>query len=278
MYLQNQIQSDDLPQVQFTRTKKVEADRELQAKIKELNEKNRQLQRYIDSNMELENFAYIASHDMKEPLRTVSSFADLLKKNYAETLDAVGLEYLNFIIQGARNMNQLIEDLLTYSRVTNEEHNVKEINLADKLLAIQYSISNFIEEKQAKLHYEDLPSDVVANPTKIKQVFQNLIVNAIKFHKPDETPEVHIFCTEQENHWLFEVRDNGIGINRAFHEKIFLLFHKLHTRNEFQGTGIGLALCKKIIEQHGGQIWVESEEGTGTSFFFTIEKLPTPIH
>ena len=278
MYLQDQIQSDDLPQVQVTRTKKVEADRELQAKIKELNEKNQQLQRYIDSNMELENFAYIASHDMKEPLRTVSSFADLLKKNYSDTLDGVGLEYLNFIIQGARNMNQLIEDLLTYSRVTNQEHNVRVINLADKLLAIQYSISNFIEEKKAKIHYENLPEGVVANPTKIKQVLQNLIVNAIKFHKPEETPEVYIYCTEQEKDWLFEVRDNGIGINEEFYEKIFLLFKKLHTRHEFQGTGIGLALCKKIVEQHNGRIWVESEEGKGTSFFFTIEKIKVPAN
>lgn len=253
-------------------TERKQAENEVANKIEEVNEKNQELQQYIDSNMQLENFAYIASHDLKEPLRTVGNFAELLKKRYADVLDQSGQEYLDFIVGGAKNMNHLIEDLLTYSRVTNQEHTLEEINLPDLLALIKHGISNFIEEKQATIQYEGIPSMLIANRTKLKQLFQNLIVNGIKFHKKETKPEIKIIAKEKEELWQFEIRDNGIGIDPDYHEKIFLLFKKLHGKKEYQGTGIGLALCKKIVEQHSGNIWVESTPGEGTSFFFTLKK------
>lgn len=246
----------------------------LAEKFQELDEKNQELKRYIDSNMQLENFAYIASHDLKEPLRTIGNFAQLLNRRYKEQLEGAGQEYLDFIVGGVKNMNQLIEDLLTYSRVNTEEHTIETININDLLTLIQHGLSNYIEEKEAILHIDAMPEKILANRTKVKQLFQNLLINAIKFHKPGEKPVVFISVEETNTHWQFTVRDKGIGIEKDFHDKIFLLFKKLHNRKDYQGTGIGLALCKKIVDQHKGKIWVESELGMGTAFIFTLEKNP----
>ena len=246
----------------------------LAEKFQELDEKNQELKRYIDSNMQLENFAYIASHDLKEPLRTIGNFSQLLSRRYKEQLEGAGQEYLDFIIGGVKNMNQLIEDLLAYSRVNTEEHTIEKINLNDLLTLIQHGLSNYIEEKEAIIQVDVMPQEILANRTKVKQLFQNLLINAIKFHKPDEKPEVYISFEETNTHWQFKVRDKGIGIEKDFHEKIFLLFKKLHNRRDYQGTGIGLALCKKIVDQHKGKIWVDSELGKGTTFLFTLEKNP----
>jgi light-regulated signal transduction histidine kinase (bacteriophytochrome) len=224
--------------------------------------------------MQLENFAYIASHDLKEPLRTIGNFSQLLSRQYKEQLEGAGQEYLDFIIGGVKNMNQLIEDLLAYSRVNTEEHTIEKINLNDLLTLIQHGLSNYIDEKKAIIHIDAMPEAILANRTKVKQLFQNLLINAIKFHKPDEKPEVFISFEETNTHWQFKVRDKGIGIEKDFHDKIFLLFKKLHNRRDYQGTGIGLALCKKIVDQHKGKIWVESELGAGTTFLFTLEKNP----
>lgn len=247
---------------------------ELQDKIRELDEKNKVLQNYIDSNLQLENFAYIASHDLREPLRTMGTFAQLLQKKYEGQLDQSAQTYINFVVKSAKDMNNLIEDLLTYSRIETQENVVEEVYLPDLLQEVIGGLEKAIEESEAIIQYENVPPTIVANPHRIKQLFQNLVANAIKFRRQDEAPQVLINSTDLGNFWQFEVRDNGIGVNPEFHDKIFLLFKKLHSRQDFQGTGLGLAICRKVVEQLGGEIWLESEEGKGSSFFFTIRKQP----
>lgn len=253
-------------------TDQKKAQEQLQAKLQELDVKNRQLQKYIDSNMQLENFAYIASHDLREPLRTMANFAQLLSRKYEKVLDAPAKEYVNFIVNGSRNMNQLIEDLLAYSRVNTDEHVVEPVALKRMVFQVLHELNNFISQNRATIHYDNIPETISGNRTKLKQLFQNLISNAIKFHRPDVAPVVHIEAENLNSHWKFAVRDNGIGIEEDYYDKIFLLFKKLHNKKQFQGTGIGLALCKKIVEQHHGSIWLESVPGEGTTFYFTIRK------
>lgn len=245
---------------------------ELKEKLRELDEKNKQLTDYIESNFQLENFAYIASHDLREPVRTIHSFAQLLQKNYLALLDEKGKNYINFIIQGAENMNRLIEDLLTYSRVSSEEAVFEQIDPTQLIQITLRNLTSFIEEKQARVQIKALPPVLNANRTKLKQLFQNLITNSIKFHREGQPPKIEISGIDHGEHWLFEIKDNGIGIPVHMHEKIFQLFKKFHYNQEHSGTGIGLALCKRIIEQHGGEIWVESNEAGGSSFYFTIKK------
>lgn len=244
----------------------------LQEKLHELDEKNKQLTQYIESNFQLENFAYIASHDLREPVRTVHSFAQLLSKKYRNLLDEDGQKCLDFIIYGAENMNRLIEDLLTYSRVSSESHKVEPIQVSTLLADITRSLTQVIHEKNASLSFGDLPPVIHANPTTIKQLFQNLLVNAIKFHHPNRHPSIQMSGIDHGEFWLFEVKDNGMGIPPDMQDKIFQLFKKFHYVKEHYGTGIGLALCKRVVEQHGGEIWVESLPEQGSSFYFTIKK------
>ena len=246
----------------------------LQEKYRELDIKNRQLQKYIDSNMQLENFAYIASHDLREPIRTMRTFAQLLKKRYGDGMDQSASAYLKFIIDSAHNMNQLIEDLLTYSRVNTEELVFETINPQQILQETIQDLDNVIQQKGAKIRLKNIPIRIQGNFTRMKQLFQNLLANAVKFSKLDKAPVVEISGKDAGPVWQFAVKDNGIGIEEEFFEKIFLLFKKLHSRKDFHGTGIGLALCKKIVVQHGGEIWVESEPNKGTTFYFTIKKNP----
>lgn len=245
---------------------------ELKNKIRELDEKNRQLKHYIDSNMQLENFAYIASHDLREPLRTMATFAQLLEKKYKDQLDETAKTYIEFVVQGARNLNNLIEDLLVYSRIQSQENRQETIILENLLREVMDGLKDNIEEQGAKVTFGRLPFEVKANPSRLKQLFQNLLANAVKFRKNDVTPEISVLCREDGSYWEFEVRDNGIGIDPEFHDKIFLLFKKLHSRKNFQGTGLGLAICKKVVEQMGGNIWLKSEAEKGASFFFTMPK------
>ncbi|MBX2877729.1 MAG: PAS domain S-box protein [Saprospiraceae bacterium] len=246
----------------------------LQEKYRELDIKNRQLQKYIDSNMQLENFAYIASHDLREPIRTMRTFAQLLKKRYGEGMDQAASAYLKFIIDSAHNMNQLIEDLLTYSRVNTEELVFEAISPKQILEETIQDLDNVIQQKGATIRLKNIPIRIQGNLTRMKQLFQNLLANAIKFSKLDQAPVVEVSAKDTGYFWQFSVKDNGIGIEEEFFEKIFLLFKKLHSRKDFHGTGIGLALCKKIVVQHGGEIWVESEPGKNTTFYFTIKKNP----
>lgn len=245
---------------------------ELQGKIRELDEKNKQLKDYIDSNMQLENFAYIASHDLREPLRTMSTFAQLLQKRYGHQLDESAHSYIDFVVKSAKDMNNLIEDLLTYSRIETQDNPKMRIDLPNLLEEITAGLKDTIEENEAVVELINIPGQVTANPYRLKQLFQNLIANAIKFRQTDVPPVVRVQGYDVGKQWQFEIRDNGIGIDPEFHSKIFLLFKKLHSRQEFQGTGLGLAICKKVVEQMGGDIWIDSEVGQGSTFSFTIRK------
>ena len=236
-------------------------------------EQKKQLKRYKDSNVQLENFAYIASHDLREPVRTINNFTQLLSRKMGDKLNVEEKEYFQFIKDGVNNMDVLINDLLTYSRVNTGEHKPENLNLENLLLIILNGLNQNIIEQEAEIIQENIPDFILGSKTKIKQLFQNLIANAIKFKKADIAPKVVISGAEDNTHWKFSISDNGIGIKPEYFEKIFMIFKKLHSKHEFQGSGIGLAICKKIVEQHDGEIWVESTLNEGTTFFFTIAKL-----
>ncbi|MGC9503708.1 PAS domain S-box protein [Baaleninema sp.] len=219
------------------------------------------------SNRELEQFAYIASHDLQEPLRAVMGFAELLEAEYRDRLDGEALEYLDFIIDGARRMQQLVRDLLAFSRVGTRG---KAFALTDCNLVFDRVLSNLhaaIADSQADIERDDLPR-IWADESQMVQLFQNLIGNAIKF-RGDRTPQIRVTVRLLSDSWEFCVRDNGIGIEPKFFDRVFEVFQRLHTRRQYPGTGIGLAICKKIVERHGGEIWLESSLGEGSAFFFT---------
>lgn len=255
--------------------KEHELREELQISNLELNQTKDILEETVHkleiSNADLEQFAYVASHDLQEPLRMVASFTQLLEKRYKDQLDQDADDYINFIIDGARRMKELIDDLLTFSRINKEAKEFKEINIEKSLDEVLNTLKSSIEENSVKIIYSNLPT-VTADSTQIRQLFQNLISNAIKFHG-ERTPEIHIDATELIDAWRISVSDNGIGINPEHQKKIFKLFTRLQTRAEYEGTGIGLSICKRIVERHGGKIWVESEEGNGSTFYFTIPKM-----
>ncbi len=242
----------------------------LQDKISELNLKNLQLETYISSNRDLENFAYIASHDLREPLRTMRNFAELLQKRYGPQFDEQGNQYLDFIADGAAKLNRLIEDLLTYSKVNAEQQVSEIVSPLDLVEDVLRQLAEPIAGKQAKVEVQWLPSTINVHPGSFRQLLQNLVYNAIKFSKPGTPPSIRLYAENWGTHWRFAVADNGIGIAAPFREKIFALFNKLHPNAAFEGTGLGLAICKKIVVQHGGDIWVESQPGEGAVFYFTI--------
>jgi PAS domain S-box-containing protein len=222
------------------------------------------------SNKELEQFAYIASHDLQEPLRMVASYTQLLAERYESRLDDKAKKYIDYAVDGAVRLQKLISDLLTYSRVGTRG---KPPEPTDTYSALEEAIKNLsatIEESRAVITIDDLPT-VHADASQLVQVFQNLLSNAIKFCGKD-IPRVHVSAQEQGREWVFFVRDNGIGIDPQYADRVFLIFQRLHTREEYPGTGIGLAMCKRIVERHGGKIWFESEPGKGSTFFFTIPK------
>ena len=222
------------------------------------------------SNVELERFAYIASHDMQEPLRMITSFLQLFKKKYEDQIDETAEQYIHFAVDGAERMKKLIMDLLQYSRVGSNKEDFETIDTNNLLKEVVNVFLTHIDETKATITVEELPG-IKANKTQLFQLFQNLIGNALKYHG-EEPPVIHISGKEEENHFAFSVQDNGIGIKPIFFEKVFVLFQRLHHKNEYSGTGIGLAICKKIIEKHNGRIWVESEPGKGSCFYFTISK------
>ncbi|MCW6049065.1 PAS domain S-box protein [Lyngbya sp. CCAP 1446/10] len=220
------------------------------------------------SNEELEQFAYVASHDLQEPLRAVTSYAQLLAQRYQGNLDAKADKYIHYIVDGATRMQQLINDLLAYSRLGTR---CKEFELADCNAAVNQSLSNLqiaIAETKAVITCDAMPT-VMADEFQLVQLFQNLISNGIKFCRED-IPLIQIAAQRQEGEWLLSVRDNGIGIDPEYADRIFIIFQRLHSRREYSGTGIGLAMCKRIVERHGGRIWVESQEEKGAIFYFTI--------
>jgi len=219
-------------------------------------------------NKELEQFAYVASHDLQEPLRTTSSFVELLHTQYKGKFDEKADKYLNFIIQSTDRMKVLIKDLLDYSRIGSK----KELTKIDCNIILQQVFADLeiaIKETQAEIKTRHLPV-INGYPTEIKQLFQNLITNAVKFHKPNISPLINISASKKNGSWEFICKDNGIGIEEQHKERIFVIFQRLHTRSEYEGSGIGLAHCKKIVELHGGKIWIESPPGEGSAFHFTI--------
>jgi chemotaxis family two-component system sensor kinase Cph1 len=221
------------------------------------------------SNAELKKFAYVASHDLQEPLNQVANFVQLLEMRYDTQLDEDGKEFIGFAVEGVSLMQTLIDDVLAYSKV---DLKGIEWQLTDVQGALGQSLSNLrgrIAETIAEVTVDTLPT-IVADGTQLMQLFQNLIGNAIKFRQQNEPPRIHIGVERQEDHWLFSVADNGIGLDPQFAERIFVIFQRLHTRDEYPGSGMGLAICKKIVECHRGRIWVESSPDNGATFYFTI--------
>jgi len=220
------------------------------------------------SNKDLEQFAYVASHDLQEPLRAVSGFVELLKRNLEKSLDEKTSEYMNFSIDGAKRMQSLINGLLEYSRVGTQGKKPQKVNSKEAFDEALARLQAGIEESGAKITADDLPV-IYFDDQQLARLFQNLIGNAIKF-RSDQTPQIHVSAVHQDAAWRFAIRDNGIGIEPQYAERIFMIFQRLHTRKTYAGTGIGLSICKKIVERHGGKIWVESVPGSGSTFYFTV--------
>ena len=220
------------------------------------------------SNKELEQFAYVASHDLQEPLRMVASYTTLLAKRYKGKLDKDADEFIGFAVDGAKRMQGLIQDLLAYSRVGTKGKDFTPTDCESVLSTTLQSLAVAISEIGAQISRDPLPT-VRGDPSQLGQLFQNLIGNAIKYRNGN-APQVHVSCARRAKEWLFSVKDNGIGIEPQYAERVFVIFQRLHTRDEYEGTGIGLAVCKKIVERHGGKIWLDSEPGQGSTFYFTL--------
>ena len=220
------------------------------------------------SNVELEQFAYVASHDLQEPLRVITGFLQLLQHRYGGKLGSEADEYIRFAVDGSNRMRSLIRDLLEYSRVGRREQPFEMVDCAAIVETVIGNLQPVIAEQQGRVTCDSLPG-IHGNATELTQLFQNLIGNALKFHGP-QPPEVHVSAERHGHEWTFHVRDNGIGIEERNFPRIFVIFQRLHSREEYPGTGIGLALCKKIVERHGGRIWVESQLGQGSTFYFTM--------
>ena len=247
----------------------VKITRDLTARKEAENELKRYAEELKRSNQELEHFAHVASHDLQEPLRTVSSFSQLLARRYKGKLDAEADEFITFIVDGATRMQTLINDLLAFSRIGMRGNPFALVDCGEIFNAAKENLEVAIAENGAVITNDPLPA-LVADQTQLTQLFQNLFSNAIKFRRPEEAPRIHVSAVWHDGAWQFSVRDNGIGIAPQYFDRIFVIFQRLHGREEYPGTGIGLAICKKIVQRHGGRMWVESGTGTGSTFYFTI--------
>jgi light-regulated signal transduction histidine kinase (bacteriophytochrome) len=235
----------------------------------ELEQRARELAR---SNEELEQFAYIASHDLQEPIRTMAGFANLLEKKYKDKLDEDAHDFIGFIVDAADRMKKLITTLLEYSRVNTRGTAFTEVHFEKVVSRVVSMLQPKIQDAQATITWDPLPV-AIADENQIAQIFEHLLGNALKFR--DERPlSIHIWAEEHISYWQFAVRDTGIGIDMAYAQRIFQVFQRLHTRDKYEGTGIGLSICKRILDRHNGDIWVESVLGEGSTFYFTIAKLP----
>ncbi|MGI9240683.1 MAG: sensor histidine kinase, partial [Verrucomicrobiales bacterium] len=246
----------------------IEANTGLERKVEERTAELEQ------SNADLAQFAYVASHDLKEPLRMVTSYVQLLERRLGDDLDVESKEFMGFAVDGAMRMRGLIDDLLAYSRVGTKRKAFEAVSAKKVVDASLMNLKVAIDESGAEVNVGEMP-ELMADPTQLTQLFQNLVANAIKF-RGDRKPVVSIKADREGDHWNFEVSDNGIGIDKEFCDQIFLIFQRLHNRSEYEGTGIGLAVCKKIVERHGGKIGVRSELGDGSTFFFSLQATPIP--
>ena len=246
--------------------------KEFEASLRSLNEKleagNKEL---AISNTELEQFAYVASHDLQEPLRMISSFMGLLEKRYKDKLDEKAQRYIYFAVDGAKRMRQIILDLLEFSMVGRIDEEESDVALNEVVEYIKSVHRNQLNVGKIAINYSNLPV-VRASQTPMLQIFQNLITNGLKYTKEGVVPRVDIAVEDRGDFWEFEVKDNGIGIEASNYEKIFVIFQRLHTQDKFGGTGIGLSVVKKILENIGGKIWLTSKVDEGTSFYFTLPK------
>ncbi|MBN1800993.1 MAG: GHKL domain-containing protein, partial [Candidatus Lokiarchaeota archaeon] len=220
------------------------------------------------SNADLEEFAYIASHDLQEPLRAIISFSQLLESDYKDVIDEVGKEYLDFIVEGGNRMKLLITELLEYSRITTRKRPLSACNTESVLEESMLNLKESIRESKAVITHDRLP-EIVVDKSQILRVFQNLIGNAIKF-RSDKDPRIHVSAQKNFEEVVFSIKDNGIGIDSKYYDRIFKIFQRLHTKSEYEGSGVGLAICKKIIQGYGGNIWVESKLGEGSTFYFSL--------
>jgi light-regulated signal transduction histidine kinase (bacteriophytochrome) len=233
------------------------------------------------SNAELEQFAYVASHDLQEPLRKVAAFCQLLEKRYADKLDDRGMQYIEFAVDGAKRMQVLINDLLTFSRAGRVNVARSDVDLDATLDTALGNLATAVEESGADVDRSAGLPRVIGDPTLLAMLWQNLLGNALKFRRDDGAPRIVIDCqpgiADHDGEWLLSVSDNGIGIQEEFVDKVFVIFQRLHGRDAYTGTGIGLALCKKIVELHGGTIWIDTSYAGGTRFYFTLPCGPTTV-
>lgn len=244
-----------------------ESNQQLQLEIEERSAIERELRR---SNAELEEFAYIASHDLKAPLRSINSFTQLLAKRYGSQFNEEAKVFMDFIQQGVKRFDEIINDLLHYSRVFRAETEAQIVGMNDLLEVVTFSLLALIERTEAKIIIDPLPT-LNVRKYEFEQLFQNLLENALKFCRPDVKPVVEITVKEESNLYIFSVKDNGIGIKEVFQEKVFGMFQRLHLEGEYEGTGVGLSICKKVVHRHGGKIWFQSN-GEGTTFFFSVPR------
>ncbi len=257
----------------------LEKKEELSAQKEALDERTRMLEKtkkeLIATNKELEQFAYAASHDLKEPLRMIGSYTQLIQRRINLPADDPSTEYMGFVLDGVLRMEKLLNDLLDYSRLGRRPDSFRDVDLNDTLLMVVGNLARTMEDTRAVVRSGELPV-VRASATEMMQLFQNLVSNGIKFRQPDTDPMVEIYGEEKDGEFRLTFRDNGIGIAPEYHESVFNIFERLHSRFEYEGTGIGLATCKKIVTQLGGRIWVEPEGRPGTTFVLSLPKsLPT---
>ncbi len=251
---------------------KIDINRSLQHTIKELAKSNVQKQKYIESNMQLENFAHIASHDLKAPLTNIMSLTMLMTRKSNDKLDSAEKQLLNHISLSAKSMSNTIKGLFEFSKASNTKLTKQTFSLDKMLKQVLLNIDTQIKSCNAKVTINNPDIYLYADPVLTQEVFQNIILNATKFINPNQDVAININAVEHGDYWQCSISDNGIGIPPEYLDNIFVIFKRLYTIEEYEGTGIGLAICKKIIDLHHGEIWVESEEGTGSTFFINIPK------
>ena len=238
------------------------------AAARDITDRKRAEEELIRSNQDLQQFAYVASHDLQEPLRNVASCLQMLQKKYANKLDAEADQYIEYAVEGSVRMRDLILDLLTYSRIGTRGKPYEPTDCEQILAESVKNLRSAVTETRAVITHDPLPT-IPADGTQLLQVFQNLIGNAIKFRR-DQPPQIHVAAVKNTNEWVFSIKDSGIGIESRYLDKIFVIFQRLNKRREYEGTGMGLAIVKKVVERHDGRVWVESEPGEGTTFYFSI--------